>query len=146
MKSHRVEFTLRDLAALAGAPLAIVAVFSAVLHAGVALSLLPAPRPTFNTDQTVVVHQVEASRQRTDAEIVMVGDSSCLMDVDARQLGTALGRRVLNLGTISHLDLAAHALLLGEFTRANPGRPRCVVLLMHPEALRRVESERWALA
>jgi hypothetical protein len=66
--------------------------------------------------------------------------------VNARQLSGALGLRALNLGTISFLDLGAHARLLREFTQANPGQPRAVVLLMHPEALRRAGSEPYPLA
>ncbi len=146
MKSHTAEFAPKDLPRLVAGPLLVVVLFAAVLHAGARLRLLPASRPALDTDRTVILHQAEASRAHSDADVLLLGDSSCLMDVDARQLGDALGRRALDLGLNSHLDLGAHALLLREFTAANPGRPRAVVLLMHPGALRRVSSEPYPLA
>ena len=146
MKSHVVEFEPKDLACWVGGPVLVAVSIAVVLHLGAAWRLLPGPRPSLDTDRTVIVHQVEASRDRRGADILLLGDSSCLMDVDARQVGAAAGRRVLNLGLNSYLDLAAYRLLLGEFTAANPGRPRAIVLLMHPEALRRVSSEPYQLA
>src|ERR1043165_5713658 len=106
MRSHTVEFGSKDLLRLVGGPLVAVVLFALVLHAGARLGLLPAPRPTLDADRTVIIHQAEASRVRSDAEVLLLGDSSCLMDVDARRLGAALGHRVLNLGLNSHLDLA----------------------------------------
>jgi hypothetical protein len=123
-----------------------VVLFALVMQAGARFGLLPTPRPALDVDRTIIIHQAESSRTRSGAEVLLLGDSSCLMNVNARQLGDALGRRALNLGTFSYLDLGAHARLLREFTRANPGQPRVVVLLMHPEALRRVDSEPYPLA
>ena len=143
MTSHRYEFKARDLLQLLGPPLVPVALFAVLLHAGAALRLLPPPHPALDVDRTVLTHQVEASRQTHDAEILFLGDSSCLMDVDARQLGQLLGRRVLNLGTLSFLDLNAHAALLRQYLAANPNRVRSVVVLLHPAALRRVGPEAW---
>src|SRR6266496_1442473 len=145
MKSHTGEFTINDLVQVVGGPLAVLAIFAALMHGGVASKLLPAPRPTLDTERTILLHQAEASRAPHDAGILLVGDSSCLMDVSARHLGERLGRPVLNLGTFSFLDLNAHALLLREYARANPGRLHAVVLLMHPEGLRRVGSEGYYL-
>ena len=143
MTSHTYQFTPRDLARLLGWPLVPVAVFALLAHAGAGLRLLPKPRPTLDVDRTILIHQVEASRAKHDAEILLLGDSSCLMDVDARRLGEQLGRPALNLGTLSYLDLNASAALLREYAAANPGRLRAVVLLLHPEALRRVGPEAW---
>jgi hypothetical protein len=145
MRSHEYQFQGRDIARLLGAPLCVALGFSALMHGGARLRWLPEPRPRLDVDRTVLVHQVEASRQRQDAEILLVGDSSCLMDVSASQLSARLGRPVLNLGTLSYLDLNAYALLLKEYLRANshPSPLRAVVLLMHPEALRRLEPERY---
>jgi hypothetical protein len=141
MKSHTCEFTLRDLASLTLPPLVPVALFAAVMHLGAALKLLPLPRPALDTDRTILIHQAEAARKSHDAEILLLGDSSCLMDVSARRLTEQLGRPVLNLSTFSYLDLNAHASLLRACAQANPGRLRAVVLLMNPEALRRLDSE-----
>jgi hypothetical protein len=146
MTSHRYEFTLADVLRLLLPPLAPVALFAVLMHAGVALCWLPAPRPTLDVDRTVLVHQVEASRMAQPAEILLLGDSSCLMDVDARQLGELLGCRVLNLATLSYLDLNAQTALLREYVAAHPDRLRTIVLLLHPEALRRVGPEAWHMA
>jgi hypothetical protein len=116
-------------------------VFAVAMHLAARVHLLPAPRPTLDTERTILIHQAEASRSTQDAEVILVGDSSCLMDVSVRQLTEQLGRSALNLGTFSFLDLNAHALLLRECARANPNHLRAVVLLMHPESLRRPSSE-----
>lgn len=141
MTSHRYDLEPRALLRLLAGPLVVVAGLAALMHAGVVLHLLPAPRPTLDVDRSILVHQVEASRRRQGAEILLLGDSSCLMDVDARRLGERLGRQVLNLGTLSYLDLNAAATLLRAYTTANPGRLQSVVVLLHPEALRRVAPE-----
>src|SRR5262245_34071748 len=141
MKSHICEFEPSDLLRFVGLPLLPVAVFAALMHAGVWLGALPTPRPTLDVDHTILIHQAEASRSKKSAEVVLIGDSSCLMDVSAGELGARLGRRTLNLGSFSYLDLDAYALLLSHYAAANPGRLRAVVLLMHPEALRRTSAE-----
>lgn len=143
MTSHTYQFQAADLLRLLGPPLVPVAIFAVLMHAGAALGLLPRPRPTLDVDRTVLIHQVEASRAKQDTEIVLLGDSSCLMDVDARQLSELLGRPVLNLGTLSYLDLNAQTALVREFIAANPNRLRTVILLLHPEGLRRVSPEAW---
>src|SRR5687767_4712339 len=75
-----------------------------------------------------------------------MGDSSCLMDLSAVKLSAAIGRPALNLGTLSYLDLNAHARLLQRFVGANPNQLKAVVLLLHPEALRRPAPEQYHTA
>jgi len=145
MTSHTYDFNRKDLLPLLGWPLIPVACFAAAMHLGAAFHLLPKPRPTLDIDRTILLQKVEASRTRQDAQILLLGDSSCLMDAAARPLSQQLGRRALNLGTLSYLDLNAYASLLREYTAANPGRLRAVVLLLHPEALRRVAPEAYHL-
>ncbi len=141
MTSHTYDFARKDLLSLLGWPLLPVACFALFMHLGAALPLLPKPRPTLDIDHTLLIQKIEASRARQDAPILLLGDSSCLMDVAARPLSDALRRRALNLGTLSYLDLNAAAALLREYTAANPGQLRLVVLLLHPEALRRIAPE-----
>jgi hypothetical protein len=143
MQSHLYEFKWPDVLRTLAWPLVPVAAFAAAMHLGARTGLWPAPRPTLDVDRTVLIHQAEAARAPQDAPMVLLGDSSCLMDVSARQLTKELGRPVLNLGTLSYLDLSAHALLLRTYHQANPGRLRAVVLLMHPEALRRAPADSW---
>ena len=145
MKSHTCDFTPRDLLRLVTWPLAPLALFAAAMHFGARLHLLPSPHPALDTERAILIHQAEASRAKHDAEILLLGDSSCLMDVSARQLSERLGRPALSLATFSFLDLNAHALMLREYAQANPGRLRAVVLLLHPESLRRLGSEPYYL-
>lgn len=137
MKSYFCEFSVTDVARLLAWPLAIIALFAVAMHLAANAGWLPAPRPTLDLDRTILTHQIEASRARQDATIVLLGDSSCLMNVDAIALAARLGQPVLNLGALSYLDLNASAELLRQFVAANPGQLRAVVLLQHPEALRR---------
>ncbi|MBM3880220.1 MAG: hypothetical protein FJ387_10960 [Verrucomicrobia bacterium] len=136
MKSHQCEFNAADLLAAVAPPLLPLLLFAAAMHLGAASGRLPAPRPILDADRTILLHQAEASRQPTPAAVLLLGDSSCLMDVWAPRLQTALDQPVLNLGTLSYLDLPSLALLLEQYTAANPGRTPLVVLLMHPESLR----------
>jgi len=146
MKSHTYEFSPSDLLPLLVSPLLVVAGFALAMHGGARMGLLPAPRPTLDTDRTILIHQADASRQSNAASLLLLGDSSCLMNVAARQLTAELRQTVLNLGTLSYLDADAHGRLLREYAAANPGRLRTVVLLMHPEALRRTGAESFHLA
>lgn len=139
MKSHSTEFALRDLARTIAAPVAVAAALVILLHLAARAGALPSPRPTLDTDRTIVLHQVDAARREPLTDVVLIGDSSCLMDVSAAHLGAQLGRSALNLGTLSYLDPAAYGRLLAEFTRRHT--PKEILLLMHPAALRRLESE-----
>ena len=93
------------------------------------------PRPILDIDRTILIHQAEASRLRHGADVVFLGDSSCLMDFSAKDLEGWLppDHRVLNLATLSYVDLPACAGLLRNYVAANPDRLRVVVLLLHPE-------------
>ena len=137
MRSHEYDFHPSDLLPIIGWPLVPVVLFALLMHGGAALKVLPKPRPTVDVDRTILIHQAEASAERSGAQVLLVGDSSCLMDVSAVELSRSLSRPVLNLGTLSFLDLSDYAQLLRRFAAANPGQVKTVVLLMHPEALRR---------
>ena len=143
MQSHVCDVGLADWIRLIARPLVPVAVFAVVMHIGARLGWLPAPRPTLDVDRTVLVHKAEASRAPQDAGVLLLGDSSCLMDVSAPLLTERLERPVLNLGTLSYLDFSANALLLRNFAQANPGQLRAIVLLMHPEGLRLPHVDAW---
>jgi hypothetical protein len=64
-----------------------------------------------------------------------------MMNVDADQLGRALNISCLNLGTLSFLDLASNQRLLRHYLANNASQLRTVVLLMHPESLRRFGAD-----
>jgi hypothetical protein len=146
MRSHSYDFVPGDVARLLWPTLAFVALAAGLFHAATRLSWLPRPRPTLDVDRTIVIHKTEASGSRQDAEVLLMGDSSCLMDLSAVKLTTEIGRPVLNLGTLSYLDLKAHGTLLRRFVAVNPNQPKAVVLLLHPEALRRPAPEQYHTA
>lgn len=136
-KSHTYAFDAGEAARSVGVRLVPLAVFAAAMHVGAWRGWLPAPRPMANVDQVVLVHQADRCRRPSGAERVLVGDSSCLMDVSARELAERLGvPAVLNLGTMGYADLAVYAPMLGAYEEANPGRLRTVVVLVHPYSLR----------
>lgn len=132
MKSHAYEFTKRDLFHIARMPLAVCLAFTLLTISDT--NFFPAPKPILDTDRTILIHQAEASRTASSADIILIGDSSCLMDVNARQLSELTGKRVLNLGTLSHVELNAHAYLLRAGLDSNA--TQTIVVLMHPESLR----------
>jgi hypothetical protein len=135
MESHQYNFDAGDLLKLAGLPLLFLLLLVLALHAARGTGMLASPRPIFDVDRTILLHQAAAANNGSSAEIVLIGDSSCLMDAQADQLGAGLGKTTLNLGTLSYLDLTAYALLLRDYSAHHPS-PKTVVLLMHPEALR----------
>jgi hypothetical protein len=146
MRSHTYDFSPRDILRLVGPTVAMVAAGAVLLHGLTAMNALPSPRPTLDVDRTIIIHKAEASGSRDTARMVLLGDSSCLIDVSATQLSEAVGDPVLNLGTLSYLDLNAHTTLLKRFVSANPGHLKTVVLLLHPDALRRHSAEAYHTA
>jgi hypothetical protein len=141
MQSHTYSFTFKKVAAHLAVVLVPLGLFSLGMHFGAAASLLPGPFPALDTDRTILVHQAEASRRADAADVLLIGDSSCLMNVSALELGRGLeGSKALNLGTLSYLDLEAFGLMLEKYLAVNAGELRAVVLLMHPEALRRPDG------
>jgi hypothetical protein len=80
----------------------------------------------------VLGHQSDAARSATGANIVLIGDSSCLTSVDAVHLGRLLpGRpRVINLALYSGIALRIYGEIAAEYLRTNRESVRSVVLLV----------------
>ena len=141
LKSHEYQVDRRTLLRHGGSLLGGLATIILALHGASFLGVFPQPRPTPDVDAAILVHQADSSRKASGAKLLLVGDSSCLMDVDAAQLGEHLKTKCLNLGTLSFLDLSAASRLVNNYSEANPGKPKWVVLLIHPEALRQAMSD-----
>ena len=139
IQSHRYEFTVKELLAVVSPPLLVLALAAVVLRGGAAAGLLPPPCPALDADRTILLHQATPGPASRNADVALIGDSSCMMDVSALQLGELSDRprSVVNLGTLSYLDLPAYALILARHSSARATPFRTVVLLVHPEALRR---------
>ena len=142
MKSHLYQFVPAELGPLLAEYVVPLIGLAVVLRLAAASGLLPAPWPCHGVDETILVHQAQASQTRSDADLVLIGDSSCLTDVSGIQLQKAFegSHHVLNLGTLSYVGLNGYATLLARYSAANPGRVRGVVVLLHPEMLRGVAA------
>ncbi len=137
MKSHTCPIPFRPLLKTIGLPLLPVLLFALGIRLAASLQLLPPPFPALDMDRAILLHQAQAAATDTNATLLLVGDSSCLMDVDARALSSKLPNPpALNLGTLSYMDLDGYALLLKKRLAARPTSVKTVLLLMHPEALR----------
>lgn len=93
--------------------------------------------PLLDMDRTILFQKIEMADRGEPADLILLGDSSCLMDVDARALP---GLRAQNFGTLSHLSLASHARLLDRYLAHARDEPPRTLVLLHPDALRREES------
>lgn len=138
MKSHQYQCTLADAGKLLAEWILPLIGLAVLLRLGAASGILPVPWPSYGVDETILVHQANASRTRSGAHLILLGDSSCLTDVSGSRLEEAFGgtHRVLNLGAFSYLGLNGFATLLSRHSEANPKTIRSVVVLLHPEMLR----------
>jgi hypothetical protein len=141
MKSHEYEVSGSDLARLAARVAGPVVLFAALMRLGAMTGLWPSPWPALDLERTIITHQAYASREPNDSDVVLTGDSSCLMDVSAIKLRQQLGgrHRPLNLGTFMYVGFGGYASMLAWYNDVNPARVRLVVLLVHPEMLRGIE-------
>ena len=141
MKSHQYELSRGDLARLATRIAIPMLVFAVLMRLGALSGLWPSPWPALDLDRTILLHQANASRNPNNSDLVLTGDSSCLMDLSAVKLRQHLGdrHRPLNLGTFMYLGLGGYASMLTRYNDVNPGRVHAVVLLVHPEMLRGIE-------
>jgi len=141
MKSHEYAFEPRDLGRLLASLTVPVIVFSVLLRLGALSGVLPTPWPALDLEHTVLTHQAVASQTADDPDILLIGDSSCLMDLSGTQLEELYANKHLavNLGTFMYLGLDGYAALLSRYATVNPGRLRTVVVMVHPEMLRGVE-------
>lgn len=99
--------------------------------------VIPGARDTWDMDRTIMAYKVDLASAHSNPEIILIGDSSCLMNVDASLLSSLTGMTTLNLGTLSFLSLESYALLLEHGLKNQSNPPKHVILLTHPDFLRR---------
>jgi hypothetical protein len=138
MKSHQYDLRTADVARLLGGLLVPVILVGAALRLGALTGLLPVPWPALDVDRTILTHQAATSQKPSDADILFIGDSSCLMDISGAGLNELFrgSHQVLNLGTFMYVGFDGYAAMLSRYATANPGRVRTVVAFVHPEMLR----------
>lgn len=136
MTSHEYQTNPREIAPVVLGPILALTLIGVLFHLLSHAGALPAPWPMLDMDRTILLHQSWAASQRHNAQMLFVGDSSCLMNVDVTELSATLAKPTLNLATFSYVDLESHAHLVNRFAQINPGQPDTVVLLIHPQTLR----------
>lgn len=146
MKSHEYQFDWRDIARICVPALIPAVAFALLMHGGVAAGVFPPPRHTRDTDQTILVHQAESSLRRQKAEVLFLGDSSCLMGLDAGLISEQLGIEALNLGALSFIDIKSMSGILQHYLETNPDQVRVVVMFQNASALRRASPEMYHTA
>lgn len=121
-------------------PTAIVfgLIAAAAEAAGRSVPALPGDR----IEDVIVDGQLARAGQPRDARVVVVGDSSALMGVDAPELSRRLDRSVQSFAAIGYVGPAGYAALLDRHLGAG-GSPREIVVLLNPASLS-VEDREYA--
>lgn len=139
MKSHETLFTLKEAAKVLGAVVVPAILIASVVRLAASAQILPPPWPATDLEHTVLTHQALAARSATLATTLLVGDSSCLMDISADRLMSPSGSTALNLGTFMYVGFPGYATMLTTCLAANPTNVQRVIVLVHPEMLRGIE-------
>jgi hypothetical protein len=81
-----------------------------------------------------VIEQLLRARSIGPVDVLFIGDSSCLMNIDPGALGRRLGKRVASLCSVGLIGPAGYAHLLREYADSGSQYQQLVVVL-HPETL-----------
>jgi len=143
--SHSYEFgggvLLREIVV----PLAGAALLGLSLRVAGHIGLLPRPWSITDTDRTIVLHQAAAAENGGSAEIVLLGDSAGLIDVDPLLVQEESGMTALSLATLSYVRTDGQVLLLRQYLASAARLPRIVLMVFHPSTLRWPASEAYYL-
>jgi|GEM_PF-6708341 len=92
----------------------------------------------------IVREQIERAQGLGDQDILLVGDSSCLMGVDAPLLSRLVNGKVGSLCTVGYLGPRGYASLVERYLAAQ-GKARALIILLHPVQMQRnPDWEGWA--
>ena len=129
--SHEFQFAGAALVPVFGPTLAGFVGVVALLHFLNLLNWLPPPKPALTGDEFVMRNRFETAMSGEPAEVLIIGDSSSVMGVDASALGPLLpGQpRVYNLGLFLGLPMEVYAEAAQKFIERHPGQVRAVILL-----------------
>ncbi|MDB4803791.1 hypothetical protein OAH76_02905 [Verrucomicrobia bacterium] len=75
--SHTYDFDFKWFASHLGLLLLLIAMIAGMLH--VCAPFLPAPRATWDMDRTIMATKADLAMRDEGADIVLIGDSSCLI-------------------------------------------------------------------
>lgn len=90
---------------------------------------------TNNLGLLLVNEQIKRAKNLSYANIVIVGDSSGLMNIDALKLEKHLNVRVENLSTMQITGPHSYGLLLKQVASRAAGKLRLVLLVLHPDSV-----------
>ena len=79
-------------------------ILSLLLRLGVYFDLFSKSVSALDIDRVIISNKVELSKTVNNADVVFIGDSSCLMNVNADKFTKLSGMESLNLGTLSYLN------------------------------------------
>ena len=110
---------------------------SLLLRVGIYFDLFPQSSSRLDVDRVIISNKVKLSKTKNNADILLIGDSSCLMNIDTKKFTDLSAKKTYNLGTLSYLDFESYGALLTNALNNN-NSVSLVCLFIHPEFLRRV--------
>ena len=113
-----------------------LSVLSFILRIALHLNLLPEFQPAIDIDRVVITSKIDLSKNLNQPDIIFLGDSSCLMNIDTKFIIQKTKLNAVNLGTLSFLNIDSYKKLLANISSKNK-LPKIVCLIVHPELLRK---------
>jgi len=92
-----------------------------------------------SVDYMIVLEQLKRATTVVRPDVVLIGDSSCLMDVDAQRLSAGLGRSAESLCTLAYVGPDGYAQLLSKLIERDAS-PRLVVVILNQAGFQRDAS------
>ena len=114
-------------------------IISLLLRLGAYLELFSKSKSTLDIDRVIISNKVELSKNEKNTDIIFIGDSSCLMNINADKFTDISAIESLNLGTLSYLDFESYGALLTNAINTIDSKVTLICLIIHPEFLRRAE-------
>ncbi len=135
--SHEFEFRGHELIRLLAPTLTGFAVMIVLLQSLNHLAWLPEAAPVASSDEVLMRRRLEMTQAESPAQVLVIGDSSSSIDVEAPLLGGLLpgAPEVLNQGMFMGIGMDIYGEAAGEFIRRHPGQVKLVLLLMTAEQL-----------
>ena len=133
------RLVLRDIAPL----WSVVALLVGLLVAFFLMTQEPLEPAYPSVDHLIVDTQLERLREREPADLILLGDSSCLMGIKAPQLAVQLNLEIENYCTIGYVGPAGYAAMLNDIKPGRRHRHWIVVALNPAQFVRQASWESW---
>lgn len=135
--SHDFQFKAGELTWAFSPTLFGVVAIVLSLHLLNVAGWLPVATPVESPDELLMHRRFDMSRAPSDANVIIIGDSTSGIDVQAALLTRLLsdGTEVLNQGMFMGIGMDIYGDAAGEFVKHHPGQVKLVLLLVTPEEL-----------